>query len=252
MLYIVGIGAGNREGMTIAAQEAINRSELIVGYTKYVELIKPLFPDKEYASTGMTQERERVEFALKEAESKPVSLVCSGDPELYGMAGLSYELSEKFPSAEIEVIAGVTAAFSGGAVLGSPLTHDLAIISLSDLLTPADKIRKRLECAAECDLVIVLYNPSSKMRLDYLKKACDIVLEHRSPDTVCGYVRNIGRDGQESRILSLLELREAPVDMFTTVYIGNSETKVIGGKMVTPRGYRNVYATYFRRHYRGA
>ena len=240
MLYVVGIGAGDREGMTIAAESAISRSELIVGYTKYVELVKTFFPQKEYASTGMKQERERVEYALKESMHKTVSLVCSGDPQLYGMAELAYELSADYPDTEIEVVSGVTAAFSGGAVLGSPLTHDFAVISLSDLLTPAEKIRKRLECAAECDMVIVLYNPSSKSRADYLQKACDIVLKHRSGDTVCGFVRNIGRDGQECCVLTLSELRETAVDMFTTVYIGSSETKVIGGKMVTPRGYRNV------------
>jgi len=240
MLYVVGIGAGSREGMTVAARNAIERSELIVGYTKYVELVKAVFPDKEYASTGMKQERERVEFALNEAADKTVSLVCSGDPQLYGMAGLAYELSVNYPDTEIEVVAGVTAAFSGGAVLGSPLTHDFTVISLSDLLTPAEKIRKRLECAADGDMVIVLYNPSSKNRADYLQKACDIVLRYRSGDTVCGYVKNIGRDGQESRVLTLSELRDTSVDMFTTVYIGSSETKVIGGKMVTPRGYRNV------------
>ena len=240
MLYVVGIGAGSREGMTIAAQNTIERSELIVGYTKYVELVKRIFPHKEYAATGMTQERERVEYALNAASDKNVSLVCNGDPQLYGMAGLAYELSEKYPETEIEVVAGVTAAFSGGAVLGSPLTHDFAVISLSDLLTPADKIRKRLECAAECDMVIVLYNPSSKKRADHLQKACDIILEHRSAETVCGYVRNIGRDGQESRILTLAELRDTPVAMLTPVYIGNSETKLTGGKMVTPRGYRDV------------
>lgn len=240
MLYIVGIGAGSREGMTIAAQQAIERSELIVGYTKYAELIKKYFPDKNYFTTGMKQERDRVEAALKESGNKTVSLICSGDPQLFGMAGLAYELSTAHPDAEIEIVPGVTAAFSGGAVLGSPLTTDFAVISLSDLLTPAEKIRKRLECAAECDMVIVIYNPSSKSRADYLKKACDIVLKHRSGETVCGYVRNIGRDGQDSRVLTLSQLRDTAVDMFTTVYIGNSETRVINGKMVTPRGYRNV------------
>ena len=240
MLYVVGIGAGSREGMTIAAQQAVECSELVVGYTKYVELLREHFPEKNYASTGMKRERERVEFALKEAENRTVSLICSGDPQLYGMAGLTYELSAAHPDVEIEVVPGVTAAFSGGAVLGSPLTHDFAVISLSDLLTPAEKIRRRLECAADCDMVIVLYNPSSKSRADYLQKACDIVLKHRSGETVCGYVRNIGRDGQESRVLTLSELRDTAVDMFTTVYIGNSETKIIAGKMVTPRGYRNV------------
>ncbi len=240
MLYVVGIGPGNSEGMTIAAQEAVIRSELIVGYTKYVELVKEIFPDKEYASTGMKHERERVGFALKEAANKTVSLVCSGDSQLYGMAGLAYEMSMNYPHTDIEVIAGVTAAFSGGAFLGSPLTHDFAVISLSDLLTPMEKIQTRLECVADCDMVIVLYNPSSKTRADYLKKACDIILRHRPGKTICGYVRNIGREGQESRILTLSQLRETAVDMFTTVYIGNSETMAIGGKMVTPRGYRNV------------
>ena len=240
MLYVVGTGAGDRSGMTMAAEQAILSSELIVGYTKYTELMRELFPEKEYASTGMRQERERVELALKEASDKTVALVCSGDPQLYGMAGLAYELGAAHPDVQIEVVPGVTAAFSGGAVLGSPLTHDFAVISLSDLLTPAEKIRRRLECAAECDMVIVLYNPSSKSRADYLRKACDIVLRHRSGETVCGFVRNIGREGQESRILTLSELRETAVDMFTTVYIGSSETKVINGKMVTPRGYRNV------------
>lgn len=240
MLYVVGTGAGDRSGMTMAAEQAILSSELIVGYTKYTELMREIFPEKEYASTGMRQERERVELALKEASDKTVALVCSGDPQLYGMAGLAYELGAAHPDVQIEVVPGVTAAFSGGAVLGSPLTHDFAVISLSDLLTPAEKIRRRLECAAECDMVIVLYNPSSKSRADYLRKACDIVLRHRSGETVCGFVRNIGREGQESRILTLSELRETAADMFTTVYIGSSETNVINGKMVTPRGYRNV------------
>ena len=240
MLYVVGIGAGGSDGMTIAARQAVIESELIVGYTKYAELLKKDFPEKEYVSTGMRQERERVETALREAGNKTVSLICSGDPQLYGMAGLAYELSREYPEVRIEIVPGVTAAFSGGAVLGSPLTCDFAVISLSDLLTPAEKIKKRLECAAESDMVIVLYNPSSKSRADYLKKACDIVLKYRAEDTVCGYVRNIGRDGQESRLLTLSELRNTEADMFTTVYIGSSDTKIISGKMVTPRGYRNV------------
>ena len=189
----------------------------------------------------MRQERDRVELALEKASNgEKVSLVCSGDSQLYGMAGLAIELSENNPDVEVEIVPGVTAALSGGAVLGSPMTHDMAIISLSDLLTPMDKIIKRLRCAAEGDFVMAIYNPSSKKRADYLRNACDIILEYRPSDTVCGYVRNIGRDGQESRVLTLGELRDTQVDMFTTVFIGNSETKVIGGKMVTPRGYRNV------------
>ena len=239
MLYIVGIGPGDREGMTISAENTLKNSDIIIGYKKYVELVSVFFPDKEFISNGMKQEKERVELALKEAENKTVSLVCSGDPELYGMAGLAYELSVNYHT-EIEVIPGVTAALSGGALLGSPLTHDFAVISLSDLLTPADKIIKRLEYASMADLIIVLYNPSSKNRPDHLKNACEIMLKYKSGNTVCGTVKNIGRQGEETRILTLSELKNTPVDMFTTVFIGNSETKIINNKMVTPRGYRNV------------
>jgi precorrin-3B C17-methyltransferase len=240
-LYIVGFGAGNYDGMTIAAEKAIKSSNLIVGYTVYVELLREYFPEKDFMSTPMKQERERVIFALEQAASgNTVSLVCSGDSGVYGMAGLVYELSPNYPCVEIEVVAGVTAALSGGAILGSPLTHDFTVISLSDLLTPWEKIERRLECAAMGDFAIAIYNPSSKKRADYLAKACDILLKYKSENTVCGYVKNIGRTGEEWHILSLSELRNTPVDMFTTVFIGNSETKVIGGKMVTPRGYKNV------------
>ena len=240
-LYVVGIGCGSREGLTLGAEQAVLRSDVVVGYTVYIEQIRSFFPEKECLSTGMRQERDRVEMALQLVnEGKTVSLVCSGDSQLYGMAGLAIELSEKYPEVDIEVVAGVTAAFTGGAVLGSPMTHDLALISLSDLLTPMEKIEKRLRCAAEGDFVIALYNPSSKKRAGYLRKACDIILAYRPEETVCGYVRNIGREGQESRILSLGELRDTQVDMFTTVFIGSSETRIINGKMVTPRGYRDV------------
>lgn len=240
-LYIVGFGCGSREGMTIEAEKAIGRSNLVVGYTVYTELLREYFPEKEFYSTGMRQEKQRVEYALEQAESgKTVSLICSGDSAVYGMAGLAFELSEKYPNTEIEPVAGVTAALSGGAILGAPLTHDFVVISLSDLLTSIEKIYKRLRCAAEGDFTIAIYNPSSKKRADYLERACKILLEYKSPDTVCGYVKNIGRQGQESRVLTLSELEKTQVDMFTTVFIGNSETKSIGGKMVTPRGYENV------------
>ncbi|MDE5859636.1 MAG: precorrin-3B C(17)-methyltransferase, partial [Oscillospiraceae bacterium] len=186
-------------------------------------------------------ERDRVILAFDEAQNgKTVSLICSGDSGVYGMAGLVYELSEKYPQIEIEIVAGVTAALSGAAVLGSPLTNDFAVISLSDLLTPWKKIEKRLECAAMGDFAVVLYNPSSKKRSDHLSKACDIMLKYKDENTVCGYVKNIGRKGQESVLLTLSELKNASVDMFTTVFIGCLETKIIGGKMVTPRGYKDV------------
>lgn len=241
MLYIVGFGCGSREGMTIEAENAIKKSDLIVGYTVYTELMMNFFPDKNYYSTGMRQERERVQYALEQAESgKTVSLICSGDSEIYGMAGLAYELSEKYPNTEIATVAGVTAALSGGAILGAPLTNDFAVISLSDLLTPAEKIITRIRCAAQADLTIVLYNPSSKKRTDHLKKACEIILQYKPPETICGITKNVGRNGEESRMVTLAELKNIQADMFTTVFIGCSKTEIIGGKMVTKRGYKNV------------
>ena len=153
------------------------------------------------------------------------------------MSGLVYQLQEEYPHVRIQVVAGVTAALAGAAVLGAPLIHDFALISLSDLLTPWEKIEKRLRLAAEADFVIVLYNPSSKKRYDYLQKACDLILRHQSPDTVCGLVEQIGREGERAKVLTLQQLRDEQVNMFTTVFIGNSQTRVVDGRMVTPRGY---------------
>lgn len=236
-LYLVGFGAGSYEGMTIEAKNALNDSEIIVGYTVYVELIKEYFPDKTFVSTPMKKEKDRVEMALNEATKKNTAIVCSGDSVVYGMAGLAYEMAEKYKDVEIRVVPGVTAAISGSAVLGAALTHDFCVISLSDLLTPWEKIEKRLECAAMGDFALAIYNPSSKKRVDYLSKACDILLKYKSPDTICGYVKNIGRDGQRECVMTLKELKECSVDMFTTVFVGNSETKIINKKMITPRGY---------------
>lgn len=213
--------------------------DLIAGYTVYIDLIRPHFPEKEYLTTPMKQEVERCTMALEAAQSgKHVAMVCSGDAGVYGMAGLLLELSQCYPDPpDIEVISGITAACSGAAVLGAPLMHDFVVLSLSDLLTPWDTIETRLRCAAQGDFVVCLYNPSSKKRKDYLRRACDILLEYKKPDTACGWVRNIGRQGQESALLSLAELRDAEVDMFTTVYVGNAQTKRIRDFLVTPRGY---------------
>lgn len=179
-------------------------------------------------------------MALEQAAAgQTTAMVCSGDAGVYGMAGPILELSPEYPQVEIEVVPGITAALSGGAVLGAPLTHDFAIISLSDLLTPWETIEKRLHCASEADFVLCIYNPRSKKRADHLMKACDIVMEHRDENTVCGTVRNIGREGQEHKLMTLRQLRDEPVDMFTTVFIGNSATRALGDKMVTPRGYEN-------------
>ena len=239
-LTIVGIGPGNYDNMTIAADRALRESQLIVGYTVYVDLVQERYPGKELLSTPMTREAERCTLALEEAETKNVALVCSGDSGIYGMAALVYELRGSRTIPEISVVPGLTAACSGGALLGAPLTHDFAVISLSDRLTPWEKIERRLECAALGDLSIVLYNPRSKGRPDNLRMACDILLKHLPASRLCGVAHNIGREGEGCEILSLEDLRTADVDMFSTVFIGNAQTKVIGGKLVTPRGYRDV------------
>lgn len=238
-LFVVGIGPGAYEKMTVEAQQVLADCSVIAGYTVYVDLIRPHFPDKAYIVTGMRQEKERCLKALDAAaQGKRTAVVCSGDAGVYGMAGILMELGEAYPDVEIRVIAGVTAALSGSAVLGSAVGHDFAVISLSDLMTPWELIEKRLSCAAMADLVICLYNPSSRKRKDYLKRACEIVMQHQSPDTVCGYVKKIGREGECSQILPLSALAGAEVDMFTTVFIGNSRTRRIKDQMVTPRGYR--------------
>ena len=229
-LYVIGIGPGAEDQMTRKALDILRDVDVIAGYGVYVELVKPLFPDKEYLVTPMRKEVDRCRMAIDAAkEGRTVAMISSGDAGVYGMAGLCLELAAD-TDVEVEVIPGVTAALSGGAVLGAPLTHDFAVISLSDLLTPWDKIEKRLELAGEADLSIALYNPSSHRRSDYLQKACD----------VCGVVRNIGREGESYQVMTLKELRDYKADMFTTVFIGNSQTMEINGRMVTPRGYRNV------------
>ena len=239
-LYVIGIGPGAEDQMTRKALDILRDVDVIAGYGVYVELVKPLFPDKEYLVTPMRKEVDRCRMAIDAAkEGRTVAMISSGDAGVYGMAGLCLELAAD-TDVEVEVVPGVTAALSGGAVLGAPLTHDFAVISLSDLLTPWDKIEKRLELAGEADLSIALYNPSSHRRSDYLQKACDILMRHIKPETVCGVVRNIGREGESFQVMTLKELRDYKADMFTTVFIGNSQTMEINGRMVTPRGYRNV------------
>lgn len=237
-IYIVGIGPGDYEGMTLRAIKALEKCDTIIGYTVYVDLVKDHFPGKEFLTTPMTKEVDRCVLAFQEAKKgKTVSMICSGDAGVYGMSGLMLEIGKEYPEIQVDIIPGVTAALGGSAVLGAPLIHDFAIISLSDLLTPWEKIEQRLLNATQADFSICLYNPSSKKRHDYLQKACDLVLKFAGEDRVCGIVSNIGRDGEAMKVLSLKELRDTKVDMFTTVFIGNSQTKVIGGKMVTPRGY---------------
>ncbi|MFI3312905.1 MAG: precorrin-3B C(17)-methyltransferase [Eubacteriales bacterium] len=237
-LYVVGLGPGGVQFMTQQARSAMEDSEILCGYKVYTDLVTHLYPDKEVMTTGMTKEIDRCRMALeKAAAGTTVSMVCSGDSGVYGMACLIYQLSKEFAPVDIEVVPGVTAALSGGSVLGAPLSHDFCVVSLSDLLTPWNLIEKRLSCAAQADFCMAIYNPCSHKRADYLEKACTILMGHKSPETVCGWVRNIGREGQESKIMTLKELKNEQLDMFCTVFIGNEKTEILNGKMVTPRGY---------------
>ena len=238
-IYVVGLGPGDGKYLTEQARQALAAAEVLCGYTVYVDLIAPLYPEKETYTTPMRGELERCRWALETARSgRTVALVCSGDGGVYGMASPLLELAGETGEVEIELVPGVTAALSGGALLGAPLGHDFCVISLSDLMTPWAVIERRLTCGAEGDFVLCLYNPASRKRRDYLRRACDILLRVRSGETVCGVVRNIGRAGQRWQVLSLADLRDYPADMCTTVFIGSSQTRRIGPRMVTPRGYR--------------
>ncbi len=239
-LFVVGIGPGHAEEMTLRAARALEASEVIAGYGVYADLVKPLFPDKEYLVTPMRREAERCRMAIEEAlAGRTTAIISSGDAGVYGMAGLAYELACG-ADIDIEIVPGVTAALSGAAVLGAPLGHDFATVSLSDLLTPWETIARRLELAAEADFCIAIYNPASRRRADHLRRACEILMKHAAPETVCGAVQNIGREGETAQVMTLKALADYPADMFTTVFIGNSHTRMIDGKMVTPRGYKNV------------
>lgn len=239
-LFVVGLGPGDARFLTGQARQALDQAQLICGYSVYIDLIKPLYPDKDYYTTPMKQEIDRCRHALASAQQGiPTAMVCSGDAGVYGMASPVLELSPEYPDVDIEVVPGITAALSGGAVLGAPLGHDFCVISLSDLLTPWQVIENRLTCAAKGDFALCLYNPGSRKRADYLQKAVQILLRAgKDPQTACGYVRNIGREGQSARVLTLAQLETAEMDMFTTVFIGSSTTRILDDRLITPRGYR--------------
>ena len=240
-LYVVGIGAGGGDGMTLEAKKTLENAQVIVGYTVYAELVRKIFPDKEYFTSPMKEEARRVRKAVEmSASGKRTAIVCSGDAGVYGMASLAHEIAAEYENVEVCSVAGVSAMLSGGALVGAPLGHDFAVISLSDLLTPWEVIEKRVLLAAEADMVICLYNPSSRARRGHLAKACDAAGRFRDSKTVCAAAKNIGREGEEYSVMTLAELREYDADMFTTVFIGSSASKIVNGKMVTPRGYKNV------------
>lgn len=237
MIYVVGLGPGEKDQMTPRAIETLKKCDVIIGYKSYINLIKEYFEGKiELISSPMKGERSRCEDALKRSmEGQNVALISSGDPGIYGMAGIMLEISNG--KTEVEIVPGMTAASTAASVLGAPLMHDFAVISLSDLLTPWNVIEKRLRLAAEADFSICLYNPMSHGRPHHLAKAVKILLEIKDPNTPSGWVHNAGREGETSKITTLEQLSKETLDMFTTVLIGNSTTKIINNKIVTPRGY---------------
>ncbi len=234
-LYVIGIGPGGREHMILKAVETIKKSDIIVGYTPYIDYLGDLVKGKEIYSTGMKGEIERCKLAIKKVkEGKNTAIISTGDAGLYGMAGPILELKEDI---EVEIIPGVTAAFSAASELGSPIMHDFASISLSDLLTPWEVIEKRIEKAAEGDFVIAIYNPRSKGRKDHLEKAVEIMLKYKEGDIPVGIVKNSGRGNTEIILTTLVNISYEKVDMLSILIIGNSNTYVKDDQMITPRGY---------------
>ncbi len=239
-LTIVGFGPGSKEDMTLRAAKAIETADIVTGYTTYIDILRKYFPDKHFKSTGMMREVDRCRSAIEDASSgKNVAIVSSGDSGIYGMAGIIYQLVDEMEAdIDVEVVPGVTAASAAGSILGAPLMHDIAIISLSDLMTPLDLIMKRVDAAGQSDLIVCFYNPRSKGRPNHLSQAIKILLGYRSPGTPIGIVRNAGREGEEKTITTLGNIDYENVDMFSTVIIGNSQTYTSKGIMITPRGYK--------------
>ncbi|HAT4308201.1 TPA: precorrin-3B C(17)-methyltransferase [Clostridium perfringens] len=234
-LYVIGIGPGGLDEMTLRAVKAIEESDIIVGYTKYIEMVKDLIKDKEIFKTGMRGEEERCREALELSKDKKVALISTGDSGIYGMAGLILEMRK---DENVEIIPGITASSAAGSVLGAPLMHDNCNISLSDLMTPYEDIKKRVRLAAEGDFVISLYNPKSKGRPHYLRECVDIIKEFRGEETPIAVVRNALREGESKEIFTLKDFNDEIVDMFSIVIIGNSKSYIKDGYFVTPRGYK--------------
>ncbi|MBQ7219876.1 MAG: precorrin-3B C(17)-methyltransferase [Synergistaceae bacterium] len=237
MIYVIGIGPGSVDEITPRAMEAMKSCDVIAGYTLYAELVRDSFPDKQFVTSGMRSERERCLSALKlSSAGKTVALISSGDSGVYGMAGLMLELARD-SGQEVKVIPGITAANSCAAILGAPLMNDYVTISLSDLMTDWSIIEKRLTAACTGDFVICIYNPASRHRPDNFRKACELLMTHKSPETPAGYVRNAGREGETHEVLTLGEIINREIDMLCTIIIGNSQTYIIDGKIITHRGY---------------
>lgn len=236
---MVGIGPGARNEISQRALDALKISETIAGYKLYVDLVKDIVEGKQIIATAMRKEIERVELAIQEAQGgKVVSIISSGDPGVYGMAGLVLELAyKKNINLPIEIISGIPAANAAAAVLGAPLMHDYAVISLSDLLTPWETIEKRVKCAAEADYVIVLYNPKSSQRDWQIQKTTDILLQYKSPSTPVGIVKGVSREDESVILTTLDKMTSCLIDMTTIIIIGNSTTFIYRNYMITKRGY---------------
>ncbi|PZF87652.1 precorrin-3B C(17)-methyltransferase [Listeria ivanovii] len=239
MIYVIGIGPGDKRLMTGEALQAIEEADVIVGYVTYIKLIKELIKDKEIVKTGMRREIDRCQEAVNIAlTGKNVAVVSSGDAGIYGMAGLVLELAEKSnPELEVKVVPGITASIGAAAVLGAPIMHDFCHISLSDLMTPWEVIEKRLLHAAMADFVVCFYHPRSKGRANHLANAFQKMMEFKSADTIVGIVKDVGRKEERKIITTMREMDYELVDMTTMVIVGNKETYVKNGKMITPRGY---------------
>ena len=238
VIYVVGTGPGGLDEITPRAMEVIKSCDVIAGYEKYIDLLRPELDGKILYSSGMGGELDRCQMSLKFAQEygKSVAIISSGDAGVYGMAGLMLEVA-KDSGQEVQIVPGITAANSCAAILGAPLMNDYVVVSLSDLMTDWGTIEKRLVAACIGDFVICIYNPASNHRPEHFRKACDILLRHKPPETPAGYVRNISREGQTHEVMTLGEIRKCKLDMFCTVIIGNSQSYILDGKIITSRGY---------------
>ncbi len=241
-ITVIGLGPGSMDEMTPKALRAIEEAEVVAGYTTYIKLIEPLVKDKEVIGTGMMQEVERCRLAVASAaKGRDTVMVSSGDSGVYGMAGLVLEIAGQYDPAdrpEVVIVAGLSAVNAAASVLGAPLMHDFAVISLSDRLTPWELIKKRASLAAQGDFVIALYNPKSKSRVKHIDEIHDILLQYKSPDTPVGIVKSASRPDEQKILSNLRDFNKEEIDMFSLVIIGNSRTYVKDGRMITPRGYR--------------
>lgn len=240
-IFVVGIGPGNMRDISRRAYDVLKNIDVIAGYTTYVNLVKYEFADKEFYVSGMKREVERCQEVLEVAKSgKTVALISSGDSGIYGMAGIMLEVAMG-TGIEVEVVPGITSTIAGAALVGAPLMHDQVIISLSDLLTDWEVIKRRIDCASKGDFIISLYNPKSKTRVDQIVEAREIMLKYKSPSTPVALLRHIGREEENYTLTTLNDFLNYDIDMFTIVIIGNFNTYVKNGKMITPRGYQEKY-----------